>query len=406
MFTKGNRMKRYKIGLIGAGARGETFARTLHKGTARTELCGICDIDNDRLEKFCNYCEIEGARTFTDRAKFFDQEDMDAVIITTPDFTHLEVVEQAVAAEKHFFLEKPIDVSIERARKILKVTRKSDVQSLIGFNMRLGARYTRMREMIQSGMLGEIVHIEGLEQLATSHSASFMRRFHRHRAQSGGLINTKSSHDMDIMQWMIGHEHKLTRVSAFGGTRIFRPKKAPAKYCHECPEQQTCRYRDGAGFVFPVGGKDPIHHEDTSTYGGDLCVYNDEKDIVDNMTVIFEWDNGIRGNFNLQLFQAQGMRFSKVWGEDGLIETTRDGKILFIESPSGSVNEITPKGYETVHGKGDPQMISRFIDAIEGHGDPTMRLEEGLAASIMSLSAEEAMMTGKVVEIDPKLYEV
>src|SRR6056297_3663224 len=98
-------MNRYKIGLIGAGARGEAFAKNLHQGTARAELCGICDINGDRLAKFCNFCEIKGARTFTDPAKFFDQDEMDGVIVTTPDFTHLEVVEQAVATNTHFYLE-------------------------------------------------------------------------------------------------------------------------------------------------------------------------------------------------------------------------------------------------------------------------------------------------------------
>jgi predicted dehydrogenase len=398
-------MKRYRIGLIGAGARGETFARTLHKGTERAELCGICDLDADRLKKFCDFCGIEGARTFTDPTKFFDQKEMDAVIITTPDFTHREVALQAIAAGKHFFLEKPIEVSIERARDILRAVRKSNVRSFIGFNMRLGARYIRMKEMLDAGILGQVIQIEGLEQLAFNHGASFMRRFHRHRAQSGGLINTKSSHDMDIMQWLIGHQHKLKRVSAFGGCSVFKPQKAPAKYCHECPQIDTCRYRDSAGFVFPVGGELPIHHQNQATYGGDLCVYNDDKDICDNMTVIFEWDSGIRGNFNLQLFQSQGNRFTKIWGENGLMET-KDGKIIVIESPSGNLHEVTPKGYEVIHGKGDPQMIRKFIDTIEGHGDPTMRIEEGLAASIMALKAEEAMLTGKVVEVDPALYDV
>lgn len=398
-------MKRYKIGVIGAGARGETFARSLYKGTPRAELCGICDIDEDRLRKFCEYCELRGAQTFTDPAAFFGQRDMDAVIVTTPDFTHREVALQAIAARKHFYLEKPIEVTVERARDIVRAAKGSGVRSLIGFNMRLGAIYVRLKEIVDSGILGQIVHIEGLEQLASDHSASFMRRYHRRRARSGGLINTKSSHDMDMLQWLIGHQHRLRRVSAFGGCNVFKPQKAPARYCHECPQVDSCRYKDGAGFVFPAFGEQPIHHRDRAIYGGDLCVYTDDKDICDNMSVIFEWDSGIRGNFNLQLFQAQGTRLTKIWGENGLLET-RDGRIIVRESPTGNLIEMTPKGYEVVHGKGDPQMIRMFVDAIEGRGDPTMRLEEGLAASMLALKAEEAMVTGKVVEIDPAQYEV
>ena len=398
-------MKRYQIGVIGLGARAETFVRNLFKGTARAELFGVCDLDADRMRKFCDFCELKGVRTFTNADEFFGQRGMDAVIITTPDFTHREVALQAIAAGKHFYLEKPIEVTVERARDIARAAKGSKVCSFIGFNLRLAAKYVRMKEMVASGILGQIVHVEGMEQIANNHSASFMRRFHRHRARSGGLLNTKCSHDMDIMQWMIGHSHRLKRVAAFGGCNVFVPQKAPARYCHECPQLGTCRYRDTAGFAFPVAAQQPIHHRDHALYGGDLCVYTDDKDICDNMSVIFEWENGIRGNFNLQLFQAKGMRLTKIWGENGLLES-RDGKITFQESPSGNLIEVTPQGHEVIHGKGDPQMIGMFIDAIEGRGDPTMRLEEGLAASILALKAEESMLTGKVVEIDPSLYEI
>lgn len=398
-------MKRYKIGVIGLGARGETFARTLHKGTKNAELCGVCDTDADRLEKFCAYCELSGARQFTDPTAFFGQPEMDAVVITTPDFTHLDVALQAIAAGKHFYLEKPMDVTVGKCRELLRAARASDVRSLMGFNMRLGAAYIRMKEYIDSGILGQILHIEGLEHVGVSHGAAFMRRYHRRRSQSGGFLNTKSSHDMDIMQWLIGHQHKLKRVAAFGGCNVFVPQKAPAKYCHECPRSGVCPYEDRAGYVFPVGGREPMHHRNEAIYGGDICVYNDDKDICDNMTAIFEWDSGIRGNFNLQLFNAGGPgRWTKIYGENGVMEYD-GGKIVIRQAPSGNLVEVTPKGYEVVHGKGDPQMIRLFLDAIEGRGDRSMTLEAGLAAAILALKAEEAMVTGRMLDIDPALYE-
>ena len=61
-------LKKYKIGIVGAGARGESFARQLYAGTDRAELFGICDIDADRLQKFVDFCEMPNARTFTNPA--------------------------------------------------------------------------------------------------------------------------------------------------------------------------------------------------------------------------------------------------------------------------------------------------------------------------------------------------
>lgn len=399
-------MKRCKIGVIGLGARGETFARSLYQGTPRAELFGLCDTDADRMAKFCDYCGLDGARCFTDPAEFFDQREMDAVIITTPDFTHLDVTSRAMAAGKHVYLEKPMDVTVDKCRELLHLARTSGIRSLLGFNMRLGEGYVRMKEYLDAGMIGQIVHIEGLEHVGVSHGAAFMRRFHRHRTQSGGLLNTKSSHDMDMMQWLIGHDHKLSKVAAFGGCNVFQPRKAPAKYCRECPQKTTCPYVDKAGFVFPVGGDAPMHHRDETVYGGDLCVYNDDKDICDNMTCIFEWNSGIRGNFNLQLFNAGGPgRWTKIYGEKGVMEYD-GGKIVIRQAPSGNLIEITPKGYQVVHGKGDPQMIGLFVNAIEGRPAPNMGFDAGLSAAILALKAEEAMVSGKTLDIDPAIYEV
>ncbi len=401
-------MRRYRIGIIGLGARAESFARQLSAGTPRAELAGLCDIDADRLQKFCEYCGIRSTPCFTKPEEFFARSDMDAVIITTPDFTHRDVALQAVAAKKHFYLEKPMATSVEACRDIVRAARTSGARSMMGFNLRAMSLYRKLKAVVGTGVLGQIVHIEGIEQLSAAHSASFMRRFHRRRSQSGGLLNHKCSHDLDIMQWLIGHQHRLRRVAAFGGTNVFRPEKAPARTCRECPPAAAggCRYRDRAGFVFPVSAALPMHKtQQTETYGGDLCVYNDDKDIVDNMTTIFEWDSGIRGNFNLQLFQAEGLRVTKIWGENALVES-RGGRITVTESASGDVQEITPRIAAGGHGGSDPLMLDLFIDALDAPEPSTRSLEEGLAAAINALKAEEAMLSGRVVEVDPGLYEV
>ena len=237
-------MAKHKIGIIGAGARAESFAKELYAGLPRAELFGICDIDPDRLGKFIDYCELKGARTFTDPADFFSHKEMDAVLITTPDFTHRDVALQAMRARKHIYIEKPLAKSAQQCREIVRAHRRSGVVAFIGFNLRAVNVYQKLKEIVASNILGQIVHIESFEQLAQAHSASFMRRFHRKKQNTGGFLNHKCSHDLDIMQWLIGHRHKVVKVASFGGLNVFLPKKAPAKYCHDCPLDiwERCRY--------------------------------------------------------------------------------------------------------------------------------------------------------------------
>jgi predicted dehydrogenase len=392
--------------VIGLGARAETFARSLYAGTPRAELFALCDLDEDRIAKFVKYCELTNARTFSDPTAFFACPEMDAVIITTPDFTHLDVARQAFAAGKHVYLEKPLDVTAERCREIMRLQQRSGKVAYVGFNLRAAATRIKMKELLQQQVLGQILHIEGLEQLSVAHSASFMRRFHRRTARSGGLLNTKCSHDLDILQWLIGHEHKVVKLASFGGNNVFTSRPAPATHCHKCPADiyRACPYKDQAGFVFPVHAKEPIHHRQTDVYGGDLCVYNDDKDIVDNQTLILEWDHGVRGNFNLQLFQHQGTREMKIWGERGLMTNGIDAGVKVVNSATGdaTVYHFAPRGGG--HGGTDPQMIGRFLDAIECGDAGDSGLAAGLAATLLAEKSIESMRTGQVVTIAPAEY--
>lgn len=398
-------MKKYKIGLIGLGARAESFARQLYAGSERYELFGVCDIDASRMDIFCDYCGLRNVRKDSDPEHFFSEKDMDAVIITTPDFCHLETARLAFKANKHVYLDKPLEVTSEKCREIIRLHKASTVTAFVGFNMRASQHLIQAKEIVQCGTLGKMIHIEGLEQLHVTHGASFMRRYHRKLSQSGGLLNTKSSHDMDIMQWLVGHEHKIRRVCSFGGVNIFKPNKDKPLHCRDCRDE--CRYRDCAGFVFPIGNDKPFHKDrDTNIYGGDLCVYNSEKELIDNQTIIMEWDNGVRGNFNLQLFQQAGKRETKIWFENGLLTTGINGALRVTRSDNGAeaVYEFKPR--PGGHGGTDPMMLTRFINAIEGEKSMNSGLAEGLAATLIAEKANESMDTGKIIEISPEEYDI
>jgi len=400
-------MKKYRIGVIGAGARGEAFARSLYRGMDRAELFGICDLDEDRLRKFVDYCKLEKARLFTDPDDFFSHADMDAVVITTPDFTHRDVALQAMTAGKHIYIEKPLAPTAEPCRDMIRCQKETGVTAYVGFNMRAVTLYERLKEIVDSGILGQLVHIEGLEHLSVPHSASFMRRFHRKRRNTGGLLNHKCSHDLDIMQWIVGHEHKIARVASFAGLNVFTPNKAPAKYCHECPPDiyGACPYKDVAGFVFPVGGDLPIHHQARDTYGGDLCVYNDDKEIFDNQTVIMEWEHGVRGNFNLQLFQSKGGRETRIWGEEGgLTAVAGERRIRITRSRTGETIEHDIPPAKGGHGGSDPKMLGRFVAALDA-GDPgDSGLSQGMAATLLAEKAVQSALTGQVMTVMAEEY--
>jgi predicted dehydrogenase len=403
--------RKWRVGVIGAGARGPAFAEPLHRGTDRAELFGVCDIDAERLARFCDVHGLKDARRFTDTKAFLREPDLDAVVITVPEFAHRDVAIAALAARKHVYLEKAMAVTSEECRDIIRARRAAPgVAAFLGFNLRATPFYQCVKEIVDSGILGQIIHVSAMEQVGVIHGASFMRRFHRYRKNAGGFLNTKCSHDLDIMQWVVGHGHRVRKVACFGGVNVFLPKKSPARFCHECPTDvfTRCPYRSPRRVDRAPGGG-PLMGRDNpprgAHYPGDLCVFNDDKDIIDNQTVIMEWDSGVRGNFNLQLFQNVGRREMRIFGEDGLLEASTDPEYIRVtRSTSGEVIEHKLKAAEGGHGGSDPLMLNRFLDAIESGEEPESGLSAGLAATLVAEKAEQAMACSAVVEIAPAEY--
>jgi predicted dehydrogenase len=399
-------MKKLNIGLIGAGARGETFAHQLHLGTPGARLFGVCDIDADRLNKFCDFCSLTGVPRFTDTDAFLANKDLDAVIVTVPEFAHKEVCVKAMRQGKHVYVEKPLAHNYQDCVEIIRTQRQTGALVYVGFNLRANPRYEKMREIVSSGILGTLIHASGAEILQKDHGASFMRRFHRKSANSGGLLNHKCCHDIDILLWIIGHP-KVTRIASFGSSRIFTPDKQPATNCSVCSTdiKSKCAYQAKPGFVFPVHHTQAIYHQDTSTYGGDLCVYTPDKDLVDNQVVIMEFENGIRGDFTLQMFSPISQRKTLIRGENATLEfdDTRTPclKLTLSNGDTSSFDFATRPGG---HGGSDPKMIQRFIDAINANDSGLSGPDQGLAAAIVAFTADQSRLSNKIIDIPPSTY--
>jgi hypothetical protein len=126
---------------------------------------------------------------------------------------------------------------------------------------------------------------------------------------------------------------------------------------------------------------------------------------VDNQTVIMEFDNGMRADFRLQMFQARGRRSLTVWGEHGMAELdSARTPNLQVTAADGDVTQYDFARREGGHGGTDPLMISRFIDAIERGDSGDSGLDAGIAASVVALRADESRLSGQVVDVPADDY--
>ncbi|MDX6280242.1 MAG: hypothetical protein QOH03_1313, partial [Kribbellaceae bacterium] len=216
--------ERRRYAVVGLGARAQTFVNALAGPYAdRAQLVGFCDVNQTRMavhnrwlaEKF-GMAAIP-AYEAGDFARMLVEQRVDAVVVTSMDRTHDDYIVTALEAGLDVITEKPMTMDPERCRRILAAAEKATGSVRVAFNYRYNPVHEKVREVLASGAIGEIgsVHFEWL--LDVRHGADYFRRWHRDKANAGGLMVHKATHHFDLVNWWIDAEP----VTVFADGKLF-----------------------------------------------------------------------------------------------------------------------------------------------------------------------------------------
>ncbi len=199
-----------KLAVIGAGGIAATHLKVL-PSTEGVEVVGVADILRERAESAARGC---GAKAwYVDYREMIDRESPDAVYVLTPPFLHQEQVCYAVERGIHVFVEKPLEVNLGRARKILDALRRRSVTTQVGYHWRFMEGIRRAREILLS-MGGPIGLIE-----ARWWGGVYMAPWWIKAEQSGGQIVEQATHIFDQVRWLGGD---VSQVYGVLGTLLNR----------------------------------------------------------------------------------------------------------------------------------------------------------------------------------------
>lgn len=148
--------EKLRFGCVGVMGKGASNLAPVHD--AGGEIAVLCDIDASRLAQAA--AKYPGAKQHADFRRVFDY-DLDAVIVSTPDFTHVFPVAEALRRGWHVYCEKPLTHSIHEARVIADLTKSSGAVTQMGTQIHAGTNYRRVVEIIQAGVIGAVkrVHV-------------------------------------------------------------------------------------------------------------------------------------------------------------------------------------------------------------------------------------------------------
>jgi len=197
------------IGLIGAGRIGRLHAEHLAFRIPQASLLAVSDIVLEAAQKCAAECGIPAA-TQNHRA-IMDNADIEAVVICSSTDTHAQMIEEAAAAGKHIFCEKPIDFDLVRIDRALAAVDRAGVKFQVGFNRRFDANHRRVRQAVEQGEIGQphLLHI--ISRDPAPPPIAYIK-------VSGGIFLDMTIHDFDMARFLIGNE--VEEIYAVGGVMV------------------------------------------------------------------------------------------------------------------------------------------------------------------------------------------
>jgi len=286
------------VGLIGVGGRGQ-FDAGIFNADPRARVTALCDLFDDRIEIGTQKIKLEKPAVYKDYEKLLAAPDLDAVIIATPPFEHPRMLAAAIESRKHVYCEKPMGVDLEGVKKIIAAARKADPKKnvSVGFQQRYGPVYLEAYKRIREGQIGELVNarafwISGDPFKRVPYAdpqIEHLRNWFCYRDYSGDFIVEQDCHNFDVLHWFL--DARPIRAVGMAGTKV-----------------------------------------------------RTSMEILDHLTLSFEFPNGIHVNFEANQISPPG--FGRVGeeftGTKGVIETSR-ARMIHHKGPKEAETITSPR---------------------------------------------------------------
>ncbi len=411
--------------VVGAGGRGTIYAGFAEAFPERAKLVGLAEPRDAYREPLVAAHAIPPDRVFTDwreaaaRPKFAD-----AVIIATQDRMHVEPTVAFAELGYHILLEKPMAPDAAGCRTIVEAVKRNDVLFSVCHVLRYSRFTQRLKGIIRSGAIGEVVGLQHLEPVSFWHMAhSYVRGSWRREQESGPMLITKSCHDIDLIAYLMGEA--WNEVASFGSLKHFRPEEAPpgaGERCVACGIEAQCPYSAKRVYTAALqcglkGWRVEVLTPDltpealaialeTGPYG--RCVYHCDNDVVDHQVVSINFAGGRTAAFTMVAFTSPRDRETHIFGTRG--ELVGDGRYIehydFLTNTKTRIDTDADVNASDLvldkHGGGDYGLMDSFVNAVSKQ-DPSYILsgaEETLASHLLGFAAEQARRERRVVRMD------
>ncbi|MEX2445629.1 MAG: Gfo/Idh/MocA family oxidoreductase [Alkalispirochaeta sp.] len=412
---------RIGVGIVGVGRRAYDLAQCMARlrNEINIEVRALHNRTRSRAERvkdeISKSYEATGAvpkiRIHDSQESLVADDDVELVMICTPQYAHREPAVLALQAGKRVYVDKPLAHNLEDALAIYREQEKGKNPIIMSFTRRFEGPWITAYDLLKTEEAIGTLRMILVRNVIPYHT--YFHTWHRRVEWSGGAIGDKMSHIFDVFNWYSGASP--LRVSAFGGQAVFGPREDAPERCSlctiECPyrvagyvgEQETTKTssqkeqkRDRPDAMVDFDESRLSESEIIKRH--DTCVWYPGADINDHGLVNIEYDSGLKASLFWTLFgpDSDDQETMELVGDKGrAILTRHEGSIDLVTDYGKSHRNIDARKetFEQSHFGADDNFI-RELDAFCKGAPASVTAKEGLMASRMVEAAHRSIKNG------------
>jgi predicted dehydrogenase len=368
LFKKNNVNEVINIGVIGTGNRGKGLIKLI-KNISNMDVIAICDIIPFRINEALKLFDKK-PKSYINYLSLLENNDLDAVIISTPLSSHSKISIDSVQAGKHVYCEKLMAKGFNGTVNLVKAVKDSKITFQTGHQYHSSRLYTNVVDLIKGGKIGKVIAFDSQWNRNKSWRRSVedpnlerQINWRLYREYSFGLLAELSAHQIDFVNWVL--DDNPIKVAGFGG----------------------------------------------------IDFYKDGREVYDNIKVIYEYKGGVKASYTcLSNNSKDGYKIS-IKGDLGSIDIYQDEAWFYSNINKVQIEEIDGVSGATKSWSGSQgqkldfkhlsptkQALTDFRNCIKENKEPLSNVFTGANVSYAVEMGITAMDTGNIVKWDSKKY--
>ncbi len=374
------------IGVIGYGDRISAIVDIMLNYKLGVRIAAIADIELDKVRAKLEKRDIDVATVslYTVADEMLAKESLDGVLIGTRCSLHTTMALKVMARNLPLYLEKPVATNLVDLELLAEANKKSTSEVVVSFPLRLSTIVTLVKQVIDSGRLGAIEHVQAVNNVPYG-SAAYFHSWYRDVEETGGMFLQKATHDLDYINYLLGIQP--VSICAVKSKRVFDGRYPAGKRCAECEEYETC---PESPFIRQHVMRQQSSNKDWQ------CAYGVDAGNEDSGSALIVYETGMHVSYsqNFYVKNSAAVRGARLIGEKGTLafDWYKD-EIKIAMHDSLRTEVLKMNSGDGGHGGGDEVLCYNFINIMRGKETSKAPLDAGILSALMCVRARESAET-------------